>query len=375
MQIKPFNIGYGVTVLGASSVRSELDGIGYYTQELGARLAATGHRLKPYQFGHTGLDAFQGQRVHDWPGYPQTTLLSALTDLSLPGSSRLKGQVDLFHSTDHYIPLIKSVPHVATLMDAIPISNPEWMASRFRGLKNRIRKTTAQWPDHIITISEYSKSQLIEHFGLKSEDISISYLGVDDRYFARLDEEVIRSHVRARGLGEQFFLFVGTLQPRKNLGNLVDAHRMLPPHIRKAFPLVIVGRVGWGETNWKALFSQEHVFWFQQTTDLEKRTLMQQATAMVFPSLAEGFGLPVIEAFASSLPVIASNTTSIPEVAGDAALLVDPKDTGMISEAMMTLAVNESVRQEMRQKGLARAAQFTWEACAAATLKAYQRVL
>lgn len=372
---KSLNIGYGVTVLGASSVRAELDGIGYYTQELGARLAAIGHQLKPYQFGHTGLDAFQAQRVHAWPGYIQTTLLSALTGLSLPGSNRLKGKVDLFHSTDHYIPLIKSVPHIATVMDAIPISNPEWMASRFRGLKNRIRKTTAQWPDHIITISEYSKSQLIEHFGLKSEDISISYLGVDDRYFARLDEEVIRSHLRARGLGEQFFLFVGTLQPRKNLGKLVDAHLMLPPHIRKAFPLVIVGRVGWGETNWKALFSQDHIVWLPQTSDLEKRALMQQATAMVFPSLAEGFGLPVIEAFASGLPVISSNTTSIPEVAGDAALLVDPRDVGVISEAMMTLAANESVRQEMRQKGLTRATQFTWEVCAKATLNAYQKVL
>ena len=145
--------------------------------------------------------------------------------------------------------------------------------------------------------------------------------------------------------------------------------------MRRACPLVIVGREGWGNINWNTLLDRDHIHWLQHVSDIEKRALMQTGTAMVFPSLAEGFGLPVIEAFASELPVIASNTTAIPEVADDAALLVDPEDIGMLFESMLTLALDESRRKDMKQKGLARAATFTWEACAEATLKAYQKVL
>ena len=259
-------------------------------------------------------------------------------------------------------------------MDVIPLSNPEWMLHRLRKTKNAIWKQSTHWPDHIITISEYSKSQLVEYLGLRSDDISVSYLGVDRRYYDRFNRETIRACLTKHGLGEQFFLFVGTLQPRKNLEKLVSAHLVLPPEVRRAFPLVIVGREGWGNINWTTLLGRDHIHWLQHVSDIEKRALMQTGTAMVFPSLAEGFGLPVIEAFASELPVIASNTTAIPEVAGNAALLVDPEDVGMLSEAMLALALDESHRQYMKQKGLARAAMFTWEACAEATLRAYQKV-
>lgn len=368
-------IGFGVTALGKGSARHELDGIGYYTQELGATLVSRGHHITPYQFGNTPFDQFLGQPVHRWPRYQQTVVLSALTGMAMPGSDQLNGQVDLFHSTDHFIPRIKSVPHVATLMDVIPLSNPEWMLHRLRKTKNAIWKQSTHWPDHIITISEYSKSQLVEYLGLRSDDISVSYLGVDRRYYDRFNRETIGACLTKHGLGEQFFLFVGTLQPRKNLEKLVSAHLALPPEVRQAFPLVIVGREGWGNINWTTLLGRDHIHWLQHVSDIEKRALMQTGTAMVFPSLAEGFGLPVIEAFASELPVIASNTTAIPEVAGNAALLVDPEDVGMLSEAMLALALDESHRQDMKQKGLARAQTFTWETCAEATLKAYQKVL
>ena len=371
----PLRIGFGVTALGRGAVLNELDGIGYYTQELGATLVSRGHHITPFQFGNAPFDQFLGQPVHRWPRYQQTVVLSALTGMAMPGSDQLKGKIDLFHSTDHFIPRIKSVPHVATLMDVIPLSNPEWMLHRFRKTKNAIWKQSTHWPDHVITISEYSKSQLVEYLGLSSEHISVSYLGVDRRYYERLDRETIQACLTKHGLSEQFFLFVGTLQPRKNLGKLVSAHLMLPTQVRRAFPLVIVGREGWGDINWNTLLGREHIHWLQHVSDIEKRALMQAGTAMVFPSLAEGFGLPVIEAFASELPVIASNTTAIPEVANDAAMLVDPEDVGMLSEAMLTLALHESRRQDMKQKGLARAATFTWEACAEATLRAYQKVL
>lgn len=368
-------VGFGVTALGKGMLRNELDGIGYYTQELGAMLTSKGHQIAPFQFGNAVFDQFLGQPVHHWPGYQKTVLVSALTGMAMPGTSDLKGKVDLFHSTDHFIPRIKSVPHVATLMDVIPLSNPEWMTHRLRKTKNAIWKQSTRWPDHIITISEYSKSQLVEHLGLRSEDISVSYLGVDRRYYERLDPQTIQSCLSKYRLGEGFFLFVGTLQPRKNLDKLVNAHQMLPARVREAFPLVIAGRVGWGDINWKTLLGQQHIRWLQHVSDIEKRVLMQSGTAMVFPSLAEGFGLPVIEAFASGLPVIASNTTAIPEVADDAALLIDPENLEMLTDAMMTLATHESRRQHMKQKGLARAAVFTWDACAEATLRAYHKVL
>ena len=149
--------------------------------------------------------------------------------------------------------------------------------------------------------------------------------------------------------------------------------------LRPEVPLLIVGRNGWGSdalvARLRAYGPHGQVRWLQNVGDVTKRVLMQRATALVFPSLFEGFGLPVLEGFASQTPVITSNVSSLPEVAGDAAWMVDPYSVSALTEAMVTLARDEAVGRQLVPKGLERARAMTWQQCAQKTLQVYEHVL
>lgn len=375
MSCKKMNVAFGVTVLGSGITEGKLDGIGYYAQELGTCLYKSGVRLTPVAFGTTGMDRFAGEYVQRLPRYAYTAAFSAVTSVACLESGDLRGKVDLFHSTDHCIPKLNGIPQVATIMDAIPLAHPEWANQCLRTIKNTLWRATVRWADHILTISEYSKTQLIEHFNLHPDKISVVPLGVADRYFERLPAEIVAACLLRYDLPDKFFLFIGTLQPRKNIKGLIRAHAMLPKEIRETVPLVVVGRSGWGSECWKQLLEYDAVRWIQGVNDLEKRALLQSATILTFPSLCEGFGLPVLEAFASGLPVISSNAASLPEVVGNAAELIDPMDSAVWAEAMERLISNGGLRRKYGILGRQRAKNFSWEECAQATHNVYCRVL
>jgi len=202
---------------------------------------------------------------------------------------------------------------------------------------------------------------------------------VEPCYFDRIDQQQIDATLSTHDLQPGFFLFVGTLQPRKNLRGLLKAFGQLPTAIRKQHKLVVVGRDGWGNEDLlpelKALEARGEGYWLDYLPKQQVMALLQSAAALVFPSLYEGFGLPVIEAFAARCPVIASNTTSIPEVAGHAAWLIDPTDSADIASAMLAVLEDQQLRKERIEAGLKRARTFTWEACAASTLDVYSKVL
>jgi alpha-1,3-rhamnosyl/mannosyltransferase len=248
-----------------------------------------------------------------------------------------------------------------------------------RGLKNWLWRASGQWADHVITISEFSRTEVAKHFRIPESRITVTPLGVDDRYFERLTGDGADAVLRKYDVPEQFFVFVGTLQPRKNVERIVQAHEVLPTEMRARCPLLIVGRNGWGcdelVAKLKGYAPDGPVRWLQSVNDFEKRVLMQNATALVFPSLFEGFGLPVLEGFASQTPVITSNSTSLPEVADEAALMVDPTSVYEIADAMAALATDQKLAQNLVDKGQRRACRFTWDECAAQTMKVYEQVL
>jgi alpha-1,3-rhamnosyl/mannosyltransferase len=311
--------------------------------------------------------------------FPVHALLSGFLNLPLASSAEIRKDVQLFHATDHHIPRITGVPTVATVMDVIPMLHPEWIKNDLRSLKSWLFNTAVRKADHIITISEHSKQDMVEHLGMAPERISVTPLGVDPIYFERIEDSQRAAVLDKHGIKPGFFLFVGTLQPRKNLPRILKAFEQLSPELRKAHPLIIVGRDGWNNEELlpqlQALEARGEGRWLSYLPQSEVMALLQSAEALMFPSLYEGFGLPVIEAFAAQCPVIASNSTSLPEVTGDASWPVDPYDVDSISAAMLDLLANRELRASKIQLGLARARHYTWHECARQTLDVYRKVL
>lgn len=402
------NIGFSATILARGLAGPGIDGIGAYTRALGAALVRAGAgELTPVGFGvDVPSRAIPGaaSALRLRPYAPEAVRCALLPGAFDARPLRARG-ISLFHATDHLVPRFRGLPVVATLMDAIPLSHPEWVRTRFAAQKRWIWRRAAGWADRVLTISEFSKRELVRHFGLPDQRIDVIPLGVDARRFERIPDDGRLRTLARLGLPDRFFLFVGTLQPRKNLERALDAHASLPPRIRDALPFVVVGRTGWGcEALVRRLEAAERTLegvtngatgaaggaataaltragarprlrWLRYLPDDELEAVMQSATALVFPSLCEGFGLPVLEAFAAGIPVVTSTTTSLPEVAEGAALLVDPGNVGEIADAMAAIVDTPGLALRLVEAGVRRARELSWDACAQATLRSYRRVL
>lgn len=219
----------------------------------------------------------------------------------------------------------------------------------------------------ILADSEATAADLIHFYGTPKDKIHVVYPGITAPAIS--DPELAR---RKYGLPEQYFLFIGTLQPRKNIANLVQAFaRWRSAHPDDDTGLVLAGGKGWlFDPQWVAGVPNVYLPGF--VDDADKGALYAGATALVFPSLYEGFGFPVLEAMSCSTPVIASNTSSLPELVGDGGLQVDPLDVELIAAAMGRVSTDEGLRQHLRELGYRQAAQFTWERAAKQTLAALE---
>jgi len=237
----------------------------------------------------------------------------------------------------------------------------------------------AKRSDHILTISEHSKSEIMKYFEIEQRRISVVSLGVNEEFF-RTIPEVEKKNVRLKyEIDKPYFIFTGTLQPRKNIARMLDAMLELPENIRNCHMLVLVGRDGWSNDSLIERIREAErdgwCKWLGHVSDHDLKSLLQSAVLFAFPSLSEGFGLPVLEAFASNTPVIASNTTSIPEVAGDSALLFNPLDPTDIARAISKIVENKDFAEMLVRKGYERAKNMTWRRCAENTVVVYKQVI
>jgi len=378
-------VGLGVTALCKGLAHGNVDGIGTYTRELMEHWASefsnindSSPNLVPFSFNAPIPHAF-GQRAFKLPSYSLGAAWSVLSNQNFLKIGELSKEVDIIHATDHYIPLCKTSPLVATLMDALPFSHPEWSRGEFRKLKNTLWLKAIGWADSIITISEYSKQQLSLWANIPLHKITVIPLGVNAAWFEPVSENLSAQIKSQYALPDMFFISVGTLQPRKNLMQTIQAHKMLPKSLRQRAPLLIVGAQGWKSEETLKLIDQEaaggFVRWLKHVPQADLLPLLKLSSALVFPSLAEGFGLPVLEAFAAKVPVITSNSTSLPEVAGDAALLVDPLNVEELCLAMIRAIEDIDLIERNKLKGFERAHQFTWAACAKSTFNVYRNTL
>ncbi len=285
----------------------------------------------------------------------------------------LTKKVDVVHYPTHMeSPLaLRFFRTVLTFHDLVPMVHPETSTEdiirKFNRCVERLR-----FVDALITDSEFSKREMVDKMGIDAARITVCYPGVDQAFFiSEVDTNVIRKYSG----GSPYILFVGTLEPRKNVEALVEAFAGVG---RPGLKLLLVGKEGWGaeriRTKVRDMGLDERVGFLGYVPEEDLPCLYRGAEAFVYPSFYEGFGLPVLEALAAGAPVIASKTASLPEVAGDAALYVSPDDVGEILEAINILSGNPEVREELRDKGARRAREFTWDRCAQDVLGVYRGV-
>jgi glycosyltransferase involved in cell wall biosynthesis len=273
----------------------------------------------------------------------------------------------------------RRIKYVAGVLDLIGFIRPETFTPKMRMWQHIFVSNAVRIADAIITISESTKRDILKFFPFDADRIYVTPLSADENYKPDHDEETLK-RVRAKyKLPPQFVLYVGTIEPRKNVAGIARAYSMMPAKLREEYPLVLAGSRGWyadtifEEINSLNISGGIREIGFVDAEDLP--ALMSLAKLFVFPSHYEGFGYPPLEAMASGVPVITSNTSSLPEVIGDAGIMVEPNDFETLSSEMRKVLTDPKLHADLRVRGLARANEFTWQRTAKRTLEVFQRVL
>lgn len=254
---------------------------------------------------------------------------------------------------------------VMTVHDLIPILYPKWQVLRRRLYFNYILEYRFKYVDVFIAASQNTKKDLIKYFDIDSEKIEVVYEGVTEKFKPCKQKK------------HDFILAVSTLEPRKNFKRIIESYIHLKEKFNISEDLVIVGKKGW---YFKDILRippryEKHIDFRGYVSEKDLIELYQSAKIFVYPSLYEGFGLPVLEAMACGCPVITSKVSSLPEVAGDAAILVNPNDVNALAEAMHEVLTNENLQERLAVMGLERAKKFSWKQCAAETIRVYEKAV
>ncbi len=380
--MKPINLA-----MNGSSLLTPHTGIASYTRNLALALRASGE-AEPALFYGMG-----------WS--------SEIRSSPLPGAGRLKDAVlkviprpywlrrlgiqqrcfdagvrkhafDLYHEPA-FLPFRFDGPIVITIHDLSPLRYPETHpADRVENFR-RMLPDAIERASRIIVDSEFVGREVMEMFRVDPARVCPIHLGVSAEYRPRTAEETSGCMARYGLQRGQYIFAVGTLEPRKNLIQAVEAHSRLPESTRRRAPLVLAGAKGWItgdlEAKLEAAERSGDVRWLGYVPAADLPLLYAAARFLVYPSIYEGFGLPVLEAMASGIPVITSNQASLPEVAGDAALMVEPRDGDGLREAMLRFVENDDEVRRHVELGYAQAARFTWHACAQRTIAVYRDAL
>ncbi len=289
---------------------------------------------------------------------------SLAEQLSIPVSLR-RARADLFHAPHYVLPPLSRGRAIVTIHDCIHLMFPQYLPSRAAYLYARTFLWSAcRQADRILTVSEASKRDIVHLLGVSEAKITVIPNAIDEGFWVPPPEEEVQ-RIRARfQLDRPFLLYVGNVKPHKNLERLIEAFHLVRQRKIDLTLLIIGDEI----TRYTALRQAVHRYQLHKyvrflgyVPDQTLAILYRLATAFVFPSLYEGFGLPPLEAMASGTPVVTSNVSSLPEVVGDAAQLVDPYDPASIAEAIERVVCDPTLRAQMVERGHLRAREFSWE--------------
>ncbi len=344
-------------------------GVGTYTAEIAKALVRRGaHDYALFANGRTRVPEDvppPSPRVtHRFSRYPNRLLNAAFAFLGAPAIERLAGPADVV-----YLPNLNfaatRLPLVVTVHDLSFVRFPKFFSSKQRlwhaavGTASLIRRARM-----VVAVSEHTRRDVIETFGVPEDAVAVAGPGVGPAYGPRPDDEKARVRAKYR-LGRPFFLFLGAIEPRKNIVGLIDAYERVDADL----DLVIAGGKGWlyEDVFRRAAKSpkRDRIRFVGYVDETDKPALYSAAEALVYPSYYEGFGMPPLEAMACGTPVVASHVSSLGEVVGDAGLLVDPEDAEDIASAMRAVTGDRRLAAELRARGAERARRYTWDASAA----------
>lgn len=292
----------------------------------------------------------------------------------------MRDRLSLFHS-QYVLPVYLPCRSVLTIHDILFESNPEFFPKHHRRLLKFFVPFSAKRADRIISVSHFTKREVAKRYGIPQEKVTVTHESVSDKFAPMEDNSLVLSTLRQYGIERRYILFVGRIEPRKNIVGLLKAFDYVKKKGKKDLSLVIVG-------------NQDRIFKERELSDKIREmqldsdvvftggvnedhllALYNGAEVLVYPAFAEGFGLPVLEAMACGTPVITSDTSALPEVAGKAAVLVNPYSFQEIGETLEELLDKQDLRKELSAKGLERAKKFCREKTAKKTIEVYRKVL
>jgi glycosyltransferase involved in cell wall biosynthesis len=289
-------------------------------------------------------------------------------------------RIDLFHAPHYVLPALTPCRAIVTIHDCIHLRFPQYLPSRLAYAYARSSLWIASHrSSRILTVSEASKRDILRYFSVSDAKIDVIYNAIDERFGEEPPEDEV-ARVRERyQLNDPFVLYAGNIKPHKNLERLIEAfHTLRRGGLEHVKMLIIGDEISKYATLRRAVHKyklHQHVRFFGFVPDKTLAVLYRLAAVFVFPSLYEGFGLPPLEAMASGTPVITSNLSSLPEVVGDAALLIDPYEPDAIADAMRRVLTEPSLRDDLRERGLKRVREFSWERSIRRVRQIYEEVL
>lgn len=373
---EPMRIGINTRFL----LQSKMEGFGWYTYEVVRRMVANHPEHEFYfffdrPFDSTFVFAHNVTPIVLFPPARHPILFKWWFNYSITKALK-KYKIDVFYSPDGYCSLRTKVPQIGVIHDINFEHFPSDIPKTARRYLQKYFPLFAAKADHILTVSSYSKMDICKTYHVPESKVTVAWNGASED-FKPLTQDVIAQVRATYSRGRPYFIFVGALHPRKNVGRLIQAFEQFAEK-NHSIDLLIVGENLWESTSMRQNKPQttiaERIYFTGHVSQNVLTQLMGAAFALSYVPYFEGFGIPLVEAMNCGVPIISGNLTSLPEVVGDAAILIDPYSVSDISKAMTQLAEDPSYYQHLAQKSISRSRLFSWQHTADVTWNTIEQI-